>query len=108
MRDDIAVGVLGIIVPPESTLTLAQRDLLEVFARQLGLAVERENLREAGEREKLLQESEKLHRTLFDSVSHELRTPLAVITSATENLNSDNPELRAEMVKRDAAPPPDA
>ncbi len=99
VRDESAVGVLGIVMPERATLTLGQRDLLEVFARQLGLAVEREMLREAGEREKLLQESEKLHRTLFDSVSHELRTPLAVISSATENLNSDNPVLRAEMAK---------
>ena len=90
VREDHAVGVLGVAVPPESSLTLAQRDLLESFARQLALSVEREALRDASEREKLLAESEKLHRVLLDSVSHELRTPLAVITGSLENLpNAD-------------------
>jgi len=55
-------------------------------------------LRDAGAREKLLAESEKLHRVLLDSVSHELRTPLAVITGALENLPEAAPELRAELV----------
>jgi len=85
-------------VPVDSTLTLAQRDLLEAFARQLALVVEREHLREAGEREKLLAESDKLHRVLLDSVSHELRTPLAVITSSLENLGGAAGELRESLI----------
>lgn len=98
LREDRAIGVLGVAVPREQELTLAQRDLLEAFARQLALSVEQEQLREAGEREKLLAESEKLHRVLLDSVSHELRTPLAVITGSLENL-ADAPEaLRGELV----------
>ncbi len=98
VREDKAVGVLGIAVPEGGTLTLGQRDLLEAFARQLALIVEREHLREAGAREKLLAESDKLHRVLLDSVSHELRTPLAVITGILENLPDAAPELRAELV----------
>jgi two-component system sensor histidine kinase KdpD len=46
------------------------------------------------EREKLLTESERLHRTLLDSVSHELKTPLAVLRSATGKLNSDDSSKR--------------
>jgi len=95
--------VLGIAVPAERTLSLAQRDLLEAFARQLGLVVEREHLREAGEREKLLAESDKLHRVLLDSVSHELRTPLAVITGALENLTTADADLRSELVSEGRA-----
>ena len=98
VREDKAVGVLGVAVPPDRGLTLAQRDLLEAFARQLALIVEREHLREASAREKLLAESDKLHRVLLDSVSHELRTPLAVITGALENLPEATPELRAELI----------
>lgn len=91
VREGKALGVLGIAVPAEKTLTLAQRDLLEAFSRQLALSVEREHLRDASEREKLLAESDKLHRVLLDSVSHELRTPLAVITGSLENLSSADP-----------------
>lgn len=98
VREEKAVGVLGIVVPANRPLTLRQRDLFEAFARQLALIVEREHLREAGEREKLLAESDKLHRVLLDSVSHELRTPLAVITGSLENLAEAKPGLRDALV----------
>jgi len=98
VRDERAVGVLGITLPAEATLTLAQRDLLDSFAQQLALIVERDHLRAAGEREKLLAESDKLHRVLLDSVSHELRTPLAVITGSLENLTGAPPDLQASLI----------
>jgi two-component system, OmpR family, sensor histidine kinase KdpD len=98
LREDKAVGVLGIKVPVEKTLTLAQRDLLEAFARQLALIIEREHLRAASERERILVESDKLHRTLLESVSHELRTPLAVISSVTENLPNADATLRGNLI----------
>lgn len=97
VREDGAFGVLGVKPMAERVLTLAQRDLLDSFARQLALTVERENLRAASEREKLLVESEKLHRVLFDSVSHELHTPLAVISSVFENLKQADPALRDSL-----------
>lgn len=89
VREDKAVGVLVVRVPAGGPLTLAQRDLIESFAAQLAQLVEREQLRAAGEREKLLAESEKLHRTLLDSVSHELKTPLAVLGASAESLPDD-------------------
>lgn len=99
LRDDAALGVLGIHVPPGSSLTLEQRDLLDAFARQLALMVERERLLAARRRESLLAESEKLHRALLDSVSHELRTPLTVIAGALETLAADAaPTGRAELL----------
>jgi len=97
IRDDTAVGVLILRIPAEATLTLAQRDLAGSFAAQLAQLVEREHLREAGEREKLLAESEKLHRTLLDGVSHELKTPLAVLSAAVENLTSADEATRSRL-----------
>ncbi len=98
LRGGKALGVLGLTLPADSPMTLAQKDLLDSFARQIALVIERELLRAAGEREKLLAESDKLHRTLLDSVSHELRTPLAVISSAVENLDTPDPVLRRELI----------
>ncbi len=98
VRDNKTIGVLGVKVPPSSALTLAQKNLLEAFARQLALSVEREHLRAASEREQLLAESEKLHRALFDSVSHELRTPLAVINASADSLSGADPNLRGQLV----------
>lgn len=100
LRDDTSLGVLGVRMPPDRSLTLEQRDLLDAFSGQLALMVERDRLRAAQERERLLAESEKLHRVLLDSVSHELRTPLAVITGSLENLAcDDHPARRAELLR---------
>lgn len=97
--EERVAGVLGVKATGAAELTLAQRDLLAVFARQLAQAVEREHLRDASEREKLLAESAKLHRTLLDSVSHELRTPLAVITGAVESLRDAAPAVRENLAE---------
>jgi two-component system sensor histidine kinase KdpD len=96
LSEDRAVGVLG--VRPKEALTLAQRDLLESFARQLALIIERDHLRAAGERERILVESEKLHHALLESVSHELRTPLAVITGVSENLPKADAALHENLL----------
>ena len=96
--DHGTVGVFGVKMPSDRTLNLPQRDLIEAFARQLALLVERDQLRIASEREQLLAKSEKLHRALLDSVSHELRTPLAVIGTASEELCDAAPPLRAELI----------
>jgi two-component system sensor histidine kinase KdpD len=98
VREDAALGVLVVRVPPEASLSIAQRDLIAVFASQMALFAESEQLRAAGEREKLLDESEKLHRTLLDGVSHELKTPLAVLTSVAENIGSASGPTQASLV----------
>ncbi len=99
LRAGVCLGVFAVCLPPEAALTTTeQRELLEGFAAQIALLVEREQLRAAGEREKLLAESNRLHRTLLDSVSHELRTPLAVLRSAAENLGGDDGARRASLV----------
>jgi len=80
--------VFGILAVgfPDKRLTLAQRDLLETFARQAALVLDRVELRTAAEQARLLAESEKFSRTLLNSISHELRTPLAASTSAASAL----------------------
>lgn len=90
-------AVLGVLVVklPDETLTLAQRDLLEAYARQAALVLDRVALRAAAEQSKLVAESERLSNALLNSISHELRTPLAVITSATSNLASARHESGA-------------
>ncbi|HTI98350.1 MAG TPA: sensor histidine kinase KdpD [Dongiaceae bacterium] len=78
-------GVLAVQLPDRS-LSLAQRDLLETFARQAALILDRVELRTAAAEARLLAESEKFSRTLLNSISHELRTPLAASTSAAAAL----------------------
>ncbi len=98
---DRALGILALRPPEDVSLSHAQRDLLDTFASQLALALEREQLRAAHEASRVTAESEKLHRTLLDGVSHELKTPLAVITGSAEALATatsvQTPALVAEI-----------
>jgi two-component system sensor histidine kinase KdpD len=79
------LGVLSIQLP-DKNLPLARRDLVEAYARQTALVLDRVALRAAAEQGKLTVESERLSNALLNSISHELRTPLAAITSATGTL----------------------
>lgn len=86
-RGQAVTGVFSIQWPrDEGNVPLRYRKLMEAFVGQIGLLVEREQFRAAGERETLLAESARMHRTLLDSVSHELKTPVAVLRSAAEGL----------------------
>jgi two-component system sensor histidine kinase KdpD len=87
-------GVLSVNLPG-THLGLAQRELLETFASQAALVLERVELRAVAARASLVAESERLGRALLNSISHELRTPLAASTSAVSSLlETDSPELR--------------
>ena len=98
LRGTDMLGVLIIQPPAHATRsTPQQRDLLEAFAAQIALLIEREKLRTASERAKLLAESDRLHRTILDSVSHELRTPLAVLQAAAESMNREGVEKRPDL-----------
>lgn len=99
LRGAAVVGVLSLSLRDDLVrLSSAQRDLIDGFAAQIALLIEREQLRAAGEREKLLAESDRLHRTLLDSVSHELKTPLSVLRTAAEKLDTGDEKKRAALV----------
>ena len=84
------VGVLGLRWRGAQRLSFDQETLLETFASQVAVAVERETLEAAAEQAEVLARSEQLYKTLLNSVSHELRTPLAAITGAVGGLLDDN------------------
>ncbi len=91
-------GVLSIDLPGQ-TLGTGQRDLLETFARQAALVLDRVELRATAEQTRLLAESERLSRALLNSISHELRTPLAASTSAAGALaEADDAPLEQRRV----------
>ncbi len=77
------LGVLAVLPSnPRRVLLPEQRHLLETFASQIGLALERTQLAEAAEGARLNAEREALRNTLLASISHDLRTPLSVIAGA--------------------------
>lgn len=84
------VGVLGVKPKDsESQLPPEQRRLLEAFANQAALAIERVQLADQARKSQLLQETEKLQTALLNSISHDLRTPLVSITGALSSLQDD-------------------
>ncbi len=99
-----AVGVLGIVPDePGRVLTRDRFRLVETFASQVALSLERAQLAEQAERAHVLVESERTRSLLLSSVSHDLRTPLSVITGATSSLLADEAALpgpvRRELVE---------
>ncbi len=100
VTDRRAFGVMT-IRPENGGLNLSQRDLLESFARQSALVLDRIELRRAAEQARLLAESERFSRILLNSISHELRTPLAASTSAASALaasDSASPAQRRALL----------
>lgn len=90
-----AMGVLGVLPEGEAQWTEPdQRRLLEAFAHQAALALERLRLSEQNAEARRRMDEEELRAALLSSVSHDLRTPLAGITGAASTLlgGGDLPE----------------
>jgi len=69
--------------------------LLESFASQAALAIERAQLAQQASQTEVLQAAEKLQAALLNSISHDLRTPLVSITGALSSLAEDGAALDA-------------
>ena len=87
------VGVLAVALEGDHQPTLEQRDLLDAYARQAALVLDRLRLDAESQHAQLLAESEKLSKALLNSISHELRTPIsAITTAATALVEAKTPE----------------
>jgi two-component system, OmpR family, sensor histidine kinase KdpD len=85
------LGVLAVEPSHRRRLLLPeQRHLLDTFAGQIALALERAVLADEAERARVSAETESLRNTLLASISHDLRTPLAVIAGASSALNDES------------------
>jgi two-component system sensor histidine kinase KdpD len=98
------VGVLG--VRPNQLSRLLEPDqvrLIEAFAGQTAVALERANLAAEAERVRVLVESERLRNSLLAAVSHDLRTPLTAIAGASSTLieggQGIDPTTRRELLE---------
>ncbi|HXR07771.1 MAG TPA: sensor histidine kinase KdpD [Candidatus Acidoferrum sp.] len=96
-------GVLAVKLPGEQPPTLEQRNLLDAFARQTALVLDRFRLDTEAEQARLLAESEKLSKALLNSISHELRTPISAITAAASSLAGLPPDGQPGLQKTLAA-----
>jgi two-component system, OmpR family, sensor histidine kinase KdpD len=105
--------VKGVIVvcpqPPNRTLPTEQLNLLDTFAAQLSLSLQRARLAEAAEAARLSAERALLRNTLLASISHDLRTPLTAIAGAGSliaqpeySLNSDRRTTLGRLIEHKA------
>ena len=89
------LGVLGIRLDeaddPESAQT---RRMLDAFATQTAMALERARLFREAQEAHILKARENLERALLNSISHDLRTPLAAITGALSAVLDEGEKLR--------------
>lgn len=99
-----ARGVLGEIRfwRAAPAISSGEKRLLQTFASQGALALERARLAQAESRTRVLAESDHLKSILLSSVSHELRTPLSTIKAAASSLRAhevswDSP-ARVELI----------
>ncbi|HLG67278.1 MAG TPA: ATP-binding protein [Acidimicrobiales bacterium] len=77
----------------------ADHELLRTFANHAALALERARLREQALRAQLLEEVDRLRRSLVGAVSHDLRTPLATIKVSASTLRDPDAHLGAEEAR---------
>ncbi|HEY6074693.1 MAG TPA: ATP-binding protein, partial [Anaerolineales bacterium] len=83
-----ARGILGEIRlwRQDRPITGEEKRLLQTFASQGALALERARLVQTESRAQVLEESDRLKTAILSSVSHELRTPLSTIKAAASSL----------------------
>jgi two-component system, OmpR family, sensor histidine kinase KdpD len=85
---------MGVIAIKHTNIfTQGEDQFWEAFLSQISGKYEREFLRDAARKAYILNESDKLYKTLFNSISHELRIPVATIMGASDTLlNQGYPE----------------
>jgi two-component system sensor histidine kinase KdpD len=90
------LGVMAIIPENEESMSSPERlHLLEIFATQIALSMERsQNATQARDAQARI-EKEQMRSSLLSAVSHDLRTPLASITGAASSLLSHRNQMNS-------------
>ena len=84
-------GNMGVIAVGQPNVFTQGEDLFwEAFLSQISGKYEREFLWSAAKKADILNESDKLYKTLFNSISHELRIPVSTIIGASDTLMSQS------------------
>ncbi|HNW89559.1 MAG TPA: sensor histidine kinase KdpD [Bacteroidales bacterium] len=80
------MGIIAVKLP--RPFTQGEEQFWEAFISQISGKFEREFLRDTASKAYVLNESDKLYKTLFNSISHELRIPVTTIMGASDTLLS--------------------
>jgi two-component system sensor histidine kinase KdpD len=88
LMGDSNMGV--VVVEHINIFTQGEEQFWESFLSQISGRYEREFLRTTARKAYILNESDKLYKTLFNSISHELRIPVATIMGTSDTLLSQS------------------
>jgi two-component system sensor histidine kinase KdpD len=90
------LGVMGVRLESQHDYhSQDNRRLLDAFATQAAMAMERIRFSRQAEQAQILQARENLERALLNSISHDLRTPLVTVTGALYSLKEEGARLTA-------------
>jgi len=98
-----AAKTMGVMVIEQNGSSQADNlPLLEAFAGQAAMALERVHLSLQAEESRFLREKNLLGQALLNSISHDLRTPLVTISGVLDSMLTDDrefdPEQRRSMI----------
>lgn len=91
------LGVLALNQRAAGALEPDQRHMLETFATQLAIALERTAFAEDAAAARVSAQSEQTRNALLSCVSHDLRTPLSTISGSASALMESDSRLSAEQ-----------
>ena len=95
------LGVMGVRLENEPDYhSQDNRRLLDAFATQAAMAMERIHFSRQAEQAQILQARENLERALLNSISHDLRTPLVSVTGVLTSLKEEGAHL-SDRARRD-------
>lgn len=88
------LGIMGVRLENEPAYhSQENRRLLDAFATQAAMAMERIRFSRQAEQAQILQARENLERALLNSISHDLRTPLSSVTGVLTSLREEGAHL---------------
>jgi two-component system sensor histidine kinase KdpD len=90
-------GILGIKLSKDE-ISVDEAGFIDIFVKQLASSMEREMLKKNSARSRIVEESEKLYKNLFDSISHELKTPISAIIGSASLLLDKNSKITEENI----------
>jgi len=91
-------GVEGVMVLENGGISRNEDlQLLEAFAGQAAMAVERVHLSRQAEEARILREKTHLEQALLNSISHDLRTPLVTISGVLDSMLADEKDYDARQ-----------
>lgn len=93
-------GVLAFKPSGEGPLPIRRRELLEAFAAQIAVTLEKDRLLSASRKAMARAQSEKFQHTLFDTLSHELKAPLDILVAGLKETDGSLPRKALRAANR--------